>query len=103
MNLTILERILILQALPPHGNVITLRIVRDLKGALAPSEEEIKKFNIRMEGDMTYWDDDKYEADIPIGEKATDVIVEALKKMNSENKLTEQHLQLYEKYVETKK
>lgn len=102
MKLTILERILLLQLLPPEANVATLRIIRDLKKNLGFSEEEVKKCNIRADGDMTLWDDDKYEAEVPIGEKATDIIRDALKQADSRNKLMEQHIPLYERFVEGK-
>ncbi len=104
MKLTILERILLQQVLPPEGNMVTLRIVRDLRKNLGFTEEEIKKCNIRenKEKQLTQWDDEEYTAEIPIGEKAMDVIIESLKRWNGELKLTEQHIPLYEKFVEKK-
>jgi hypothetical protein len=104
MQLTIMERVLLLQVLPPTGNIGTMRIVHNLRMALAPSEEEVKKCNIREDPakDQLLWDDNEYTAEIPIGEKARDVIVESLKRWDSESKLTEQHIPLYERFVEKK-
>ena len=102
MQLTILERVLLLNVLPVEGNIITLRIIQDLRRNLAPTEEEIKKVNLRQEGTQIRWDDEKYTADVPVGEKATDTVVAALVKMNSDNKLTEQFIPLYERFVEKK-
>jgi hypothetical protein len=105
MQLTIMERVQLLQVLPREGNIGTMRIVHDLRMALAPTEKEVKLCNIRedAEKDQLLWDDDKYTAEIPIGEKATDVIVEALKRRDAELRLTEQLIPLYEIFVESKK
>lgn len=104
MKLTIMERVMLLQVLPPTGNIGTMRIVHDLRMSLAPSEAEVKKCNIRedLENDKLLWDDNEYSAEITIGEKATDVIIEALKRWDSEFRLTEQHIPVYERFVEKK-
>ncbi len=104
MKLTILERVLLQQILPQEGNIVTLRIIRDLRKNLGFTEEEIKKCNIRVdeEKQMTLWDDNEYAIDIPIGEKAIDIIVESLKRKDSELILTEQHIPLYERFVDKK-
>jgi len=39
------------------------------------------------------------EKEISIGEKATDIIVEALKELNKNKKLTANHYSLYVKFV----
>jgi hypothetical protein len=102
MKLDILERLLLLNILPAEGNVVTLRIIQDLKTKLGFTEEEIKKVNLRQEEGRVAWDDTTYVVEIPVGEKATDIIVAALNKMNGENKLTESHIPLYERFVEKK-
>lgn len=101
MLLSLKERILLLNILPAEGNIITLRIMQDLRRNLAPTEEEIKSVNLRTVDDKILWDND-FEVEVPIGEKATDVIVDSLKKLNRENKLTVQHISLYERFVEKK-
>lgn len=100
MQLTILERLLLLQALPQKGNIITLRIVSDLRRNLSLTEQEIKDNHVRQEAEKMLWDNDTATFEISIGEKATDVIVESLKRMNETQELTEQYIPLYERFVE---
>lgn len=44
MQLDIMERVKLLEALPPEGDLLTLKIVRKLREALSFSEEELKTF-----------------------------------------------------------
>ena len=100
MKLNVFERLILLQVLPKEGNFVTLKIMRDLRMALAPSQEEINEFEIKQEGEQVLWNTKgKEEREIKIGEKATDIIIESLKKLNEEKKLTDQHFSLYEKFV----
>lgn len=102
MRLTVLERINILGILPSEGNFVTLKIVRDLRGNLSFSEEEIKRLNIQQQDAQISWNsaaEDPEGAEVPIGEKATDVIVEALRKLDREAKLTEPLLSVWEKFL----
>ena len=103
MKLKLIERLTILQILPHEGNFATLNIVRTLKETLAPTEEEFKKFEIIQDADQTKWNEKgKEELELKIGEKATDVIVEALEKLDKEKKITAFHLSIYEKFVKNK-
>ena len=100
MNLQITERIVLLGILPPEGDFTTLRIIRALRESLSFTDEEHKKYKFRTEGDRILWDNDNGETkDIPIGEKATDIIVDALKKLSNEKKLRNEHFTIYEKFV----
>ena len=102
MKLNIMERLQLLNILPAEGNYVTLKIVRQLREDLSFSEDEIKLFGVHQEGDQVTWSysnggtDDR---EIQIGEKATDIIVESLKKLDREEKLTEALVGVYEKFV----
>lgn len=102
MELSVFERLILLNILPREGNFTTLKIVRKLREDLSFDEEEHKalEFQVDDKGAVKW----KTEADIPkdvaIGEKATDLIVDTLKKLDKDKKLTEQHYGLYEKFVE---
>ena len=100
MELTVLERLILLRVLPSEGNIITLRLVGDLKRNLSFTEEELKKCNIRTDGNKVEWDDMIYKKEVKIGEKAFDLISEVFKQLNTQNKLTEQQVPLYERFVE---
>jgi hypothetical protein len=100
MNLSVLERIVVLKVLPAEGDYATLKILTNLRMALSFTEEEIKAWDIRSDptNNRTTW---KVEgvADIPIGERATDIIVAALKKLDREKKLSVQDMSVYEKFI----
>ena len=105
MKLTILERITLLQILPKEGDFITLKVLRDLGSVLGFSEEDHKKYKIVQNGDRVTWDNGKEEKDgseLEIGEKATEIIKEALLNMDKEKKLQANHMSVYEKFIQDK-
>jgi len=103
MKLNIMERLLALGILPKESNFVTLKIVRDLQGTLSLNEEEMKEFEVEQAGTDIKWNDKGKEArELQIGEKATDIIIEALEKLNKDNKLTAQYMSLYEKFINGK-
>jgi hypothetical protein len=100
MKLNVLERLLLLQILPAEGDFVTLKIIKGLKESVALSEGDFKEFDIKQESEQVLWNQKgNEERAINIGEKATDVIVEALKKLDNEKKLLETHVSLYEKFI----
>ena len=102
MKLTVLERIALLGVLPAEGDFVTLKIVRELRENLSFDEAEVKQLKVKQEGQQITWEagaETPGGKEVKIGEKATDVIVAALKKLNSDKKLTDQHFSLYEKFV----
>ena len=103
MILTVRERIILLSVLPAQGDFTTLKIVRKLREDLSFNEEEHKALQFKtVEGGMQWIQQAEKDADINVGEKATDVVKETLKKLNDEKKLTMDHMGLYEKFMDTK-
>lgn len=101
MKLNIKDRLVLLNTLPPEGSFATVKIVHELKMALAPSEEEAAAVGLVQEAGQLRWDPTKdVEKDIPLGKVAKGVIETALKKLDAEQKLTPDHLSLYERFVE---
>ncbi len=103
MKLTVLERVTLLQVLPEANNYMTMKIVGDLRNELSLDEAEMKKLKVVQDGDQFQWDDkidNKNPKDVPIGLKATEVIVDALKELDKQKKLEQRHMSLYEKFVE---
>jgi len=102
MNLSVLDRLVLLTALPQEGDYATLKILTNLRMSLSFTEEEIKKYNITsdIESGATSWDNNE-EVDIPIGEKATDIIVDAFKKLDRDHKLKPEMIDTYEKFIST--
>ena len=101
MELSVRERLVLLSVLPQEGNFITLKVVRQLREALSFSEEELKQYQfVQSEGRVTWDDKAEQVKEIEIGEKAMDIISEALKKLNEDKKLKDEHFTIYEKFVE---
>jgi len=100
MLLSIPERIVLFGILPEKENFVTMKLIKDLRSNLTLSEEDIKEGEITTseDGNQILWKK-HIERDIPIGEKATDIIVEALKKLDSEKALEDRHMALWEKFI----
>lgn len=103
MELTLIDRFMLLRYLPKEGSFASLKIVQDLRTHLAPSEEEHKNLEIvenQETGNVT-WNPEKglVPVAIPIGEKATDIIVMSLKKADKDGALIDQALAVYEKFI----
>jgi hypothetical protein len=102
MNLNVPERMVALSILPREGSYSTLKILNDLRLSLSFTEEEYKEFGIVNDEEkrQVSWEKN-VEIEIPIGEKATDIIVDALKRLNKEERLPENGISLYEKFIPT--
>jgi len=101
MKLNILDRLVLLQILPPEGNFVTLKIVRDLAHNLSLSEKEIADWEVRIDATEVHWNPEaNVEKEINIGPQATKIIVDALQRLNAESRLRPEHLDTYEKFIE---
>jgi hypothetical protein len=118
-TLTVSERIILLNLLPPEGNVLTLRIVRKLREALSFSEEEVERLHFREAGEVVPEDDElpaeKQRRVVPdtlnwlsaedpnkeyrFGGATLEIIRSALNKLNDEKKLREAHIPVWEKFI----
>ena len=100
MELSVMERLMALGALPGEGDYATLKILNQLKLSLSFSEKEVADWGIvaDMENNRTTWAKDEV-AEIPIGEKATDIIVAAFKKLDREKKLSIEDMGAYDKFI----
>ena len=104
VKLGLFDRLVCLALLPIEGSYTTLKIVRDLQMELAPSEEESKLAGVKDDlltgGVIADLGWDKVEdKEIVFGDIAKGIIVVALEKLNKEEKLTQQHFNLYKWFV----
>lgn len=98
MKLSVFERLVTQALLPKEGNFLNMKLVRKAKEALSFTEEETKLANFRQQDGQTMWDNGVPEKEIELGEVVTSLIVAELKRLNDSNKLTDEHLSVYEKF-----
>ena len=104
MELTVIERMAILNLLGPEGELIYLRAKREIVKKVGLSANEIKKWNVgEKDGNMIMDPQENWQKITEIsllgGEAA--IIAEALTtKLTDTKKLHENELALYEKFVE---
>jgi len=99
MELTGMERMLLLRALPAQGNLTTIKIVRELREELSFNEADHEALGIdhnstAINGAALM----NHVRDIQFGKKATEIAGAALKTLDEKDQLTEQHLSLWEKF-----
>ena len=102
MNLSVYERIILINILPHEGDFRSLKILRELREDLAFSEEENAALEFKTEdGGIVQWRKDAdVVKDVQIGEIAHGIIVDTLRQLDRQKKLHESHMGLYERFVE---
>jgi len=98
MELNIKQRLMLLNVVPVEGVRMTdLRIARELQLRLGFTEEEQARFGFVQEDTRLTWNQ---KADVPvdiqIGPRAHALIVDALKKLDEDKKLTLDHVDVWE-------
>jgi len=105
VKLDVKERIVIGMLLPKEASFAKWKIFNDLRNVLSPTEEEARQINLKdlPTGGVTANWDAVPEKEIVFGEVAEKFIVDALKKLDEQEKLLPEHISLYEKFVIRKK
>lgn len=99
-KLILAERINLMEILPAEGSFLTLRVLRELKLNLGVKDEEFKLFEIVQKDNQITWNDKaNKEIEFELGEKAVDIIIEQLEKLDKNKKLEDKHFSLFEKFV----
>lgn len=98
LSLKVDERLMLLGILPETGDLLTLKIVRQLRDSCLFTEQEIKDLEIRVEGSTYRWDitKDGTGKEIYFGELGYDLVRKVLKDLNDQKKLMFVHLPLCE-------
>ena len=99
LKLDVLERVILLGLLPKDENYLTYKLITKLKSDLSFSDEEIKKYEIKIleDGRVSWMRTGNKE--IEIGETIEAMIVEKLKAVEKEKKINDENVSLYEKFV----
>jgi len=101
MKLGVFDRLILLNILPKEGDFTTIKQVREMREDLSFTDEELEllKFKQNEDGTMQWKNNVVGERDINFKPTANSMIVDTLKKLSDDKKLTEQHYELYNKFV----
>jgi hypothetical protein len=105
IKLDIMERVVLFNLLPKEGNFMTLKTLRQAKEKIGLDPKEIKDAKVKqnVENGTLTWDADKDpHKEIEINRDVKKIIVDALEKLDKDGKLNDQHITLFEKFVEEK-
>jgi len=101
MKLSVADRLVLLSLLPGEGNIITLRLVQDLRASLGFSDVEITEGQICLEkGQVTYKRGAVADKEVEFGEAGKALIAKELKRLSKDGKLQPQHITLYGTFVD---
>jgi len=115
VKLNIMERFLVLNILPKENNIITLRTIKTLQDTILPSEEELDDIEMKvitqdkngnpLPQPQNQWNRAKgeIEKEFEIGERAQDIVCDALRKLDKDKKLNLEHMSIWDKFMEDKK
>jgi hypothetical protein len=100
VDFSIGERLMLMGLLPKEGNVLTVKVVRELRQALEFSAQELEDYGITINGTRFEWKKDglKY---VDINAAAKEIIVKALKDLDKSGKVNEAQLPLFDKFEVT--
>jgi len=94
-TLSVKNRLMLLGILPPEGDLTTIRIVRELREGLSFSEGEHADLQMKQVNNQVTWQEGAVpDKVLDLGPKAVEVIRKAIKKLDDEKRLTEDHLEL---------
>jgi len=105
IELTVAERFAIMGILPEKGNIVTIKLLREFKEAVAFNEQEVNaiELNLSDEGKATWI----VAKEKKIGKKKielSDILAESirsnLKMLDSKKQLTEAHVPIWDMFCE---
>ena len=105
MKFTVMERFVLSSILPAEESFATLKLLRKAKESLSFNDIENQKLKITQSGEQVVWDMkaaveiDKTVNDVDLGDTVTQLIVDALNKLDKEKKLKDEHFSLFEKFI----
>jgi len=101
VKLNALERVVVGMLLPKETSFASWKILNDLKNELSLSEKEVKAINMKeaANGQVTAnWGAVKIK-EITFGEVSEGWIVKALKELDKKEKLLNEHISIYKKFI----
>jgi len=100
MKLSVPERLSLLNILSTvKGTLITLRVVQDLATLMGFSDDEVREYELRQEGNSYIWKSGAASKDIEIGETGRKILAAEFEKLGTSEEMTLQLLPLAEKFI----
>jgi hypothetical protein len=100
VEMTIPERLYTMGLLPKEGNILTLRVTRELMGKIGFSAIELTDFEIEEKDGQIAWNDKgNIPATIEFLDSELGIIRKELTRLDNENKLSIELLSVYEKFM----
>lgn len=101
MILSIKERLILNMIMEQQaGRFDTLKLIRKFREELSFSEPEIKEINLRSEDGKGFKWDKESPKDVLIGDTVMGAIKKQFQKLDREEKLMEDHMDIYTKFVD---
>ena len=99
MELSVVERLILMNLLPNEGTYVNLKLVRVAREELSFSDEEVRALGFVQDGDQVKWNmEANILKDVRLGEVVTLMVIDSLKKLDEEGKLKNDHFSLFEKF-----
>ena len=101
MMLSVADRLTLLNILPAQGDLTTVRLVHQLRTDLGFTEDELERYELTEEDGVVQWNQKKAQpAEIELGPRAKVLIADQLKSLSDQKRLSEQHLEVWDRFVE---
>ena len=100
------SRLILTGILPKEGDIVTLRLLRELVGKVALSAEELQDLKVVSNPvtNLTTWDTEKdIPKEVEFNSKEVEFIMETMNKLASEKRLPADALDLYDIFDEVQK
>ena len=99
IKISVPERYILIQVLPPKGNFETMLTLESLSKILYPSEEEVKKFEIEVKDDRIAWGKKALEPiELEFTDAQVELIIAELDKKSEADDLDFNQFLLYKKF-----
>lgn len=102
VELTVGDRLWLLQLLPKEGSVTTMRALADFRTGLPFTPEEIEKWQIRLEGGAVFQNSKGETKKFSVGRLMWELAQETLEGLEKKKKLNVECVELYGKFCERK-
>ena len=100
MELTVSERLTLMQMTPAKADIWTLKMVQKFRDDLGFDEDEVKALGFKSEDGNVQWSTDApQEKDVHVPESVQNLIANGLREMNEKELLTMAHVSIWDKFV----